>query len=190
MHMLMDALGEQDEPILTESLRKAAAFLSQQHDRLAAGVWFLHDGLEHSIEAMREGPFRMLPSRALGKSEANMLVLNSHLDATVALDRYMEVTGDTQHQLLVVKAMSATRAVLSLRPAEWLYKPLFWTIRLTFLPRANAEKLPVHLKVLKRLAWKYLIPTLPHIKAPSALAMPGNIGEPSLRYRYEYSPSI
>ncbi len=174
MHMLMDALAERDDPAVRYALDRAAAFLAKQTDKLDAGVWFLHDELEHSLEAMRQGPFRWRHSRVLGKSEANMLVLNTHLDATIAMDRYRLVTGDTRHQSLVVQALSATRAVLSLRPTEWLYRPLFEAIRLTFLPTAQAERLPPHLRLLKRLAWKYLIPLLPRIKARfPRIVMPG-----------------
>ena len=192
MHMLMDVLAENEDPAVRAALERAAAFLARQTDKLDVGVWFLHDALEHSSETLREGPFRWLPSRALGKAEANMLVLNSHLDATVALDRYREVTGDTRHQTLVAQAVLATRAALSLRPAEWLYKLLFRAIRLTFLPTAQAARLPLHRRALKRLAWKYLIPLLPYIKARyPRMVMPGGYidRELSLRvFAHEYLP--
>ena len=192
MHMLMDALAENEDPAVRAALERAAAFLARQTDKLDAGVWFLHDELEHSSETLCEGPFRSLPSRVLGKSESNMLVLNSHLDATVALDRYREVTDDTRHQALVAQAVSTTRSVLSLRPAEWLYRPLFRAIRLTFLPSARAARLPLHRRALKRLAWKYLIPLLPYIKARwPRMVMPGGYidRELSLRvFAHEYLP--
>ena len=192
MHMMMDALSEKEGEDVCTALGRAGAFLARQTDKLDAGVWFLHDDLEHSSETLRQGPFRWLPSRALGKSETNMLVLNTHLDATVALDRYREVTGDTRHQPLVDQAVSATRAVLSLRPAEWLYELLFRAIRLTFLPTAQATRLPLHQRALKRLAWKYLIPLLPHIKARwPRIVMPGGYidRELSLRiFAHEYLP--
>jgi hypothetical protein len=184
MHLLMDALAESDEPEVCKALERAAGFLARQTDKLDVGIWFLHDGLEHSVEAMQEGPFRWLPSRALGKSESNMLVLNSHLDATVALDRYREVAGDARYQSLVAEAVLATRTALSLRPADWLYKPLFRAIRLTFLPAAQAARLPLHLRALKRVAWKYLIPLLPRIKALSPrIAMPGGYIDRELSMR-------
>lgn len=192
MHMLMDALAQEDDPAVRTALERAARFLSLQTDKLNAGTWFLHDELEHSVEAVRQGPFRWLPSRALGKSEANMLVLNSHLDATVALDRYGEVTGDARHQSLVARAVSATRAVLALRPAEWLYRPLFRAINLTFLPTDEAKRLPLYLRALKRLAWKYLIPLVPLIKARyPRIVMPGGYVDRELSLRifaYEYLP--
>lgn len=192
MHMLMDALAENDDPTLRTALERAAAFLARQHDRLDAGIWFLHDELEHSVEALREGPFRWLPSRTLGKSESNMLVLNSHLDATIALDRYREITGDGQYQDLVAQAVAATRAVLSLRPAEWLYRLIFRAIRLTFLPTREAQQLPRRLRALKRVAWKYLIPLLPRLKARwPRLAMPGGYVERELSLRafaHDYLP--
>lgn len=184
MHMLMDALDEKEDPFVRKALERAAAFLSGQTDELDAGEWFLHDELEHSVEALREGPFRWLPSRALGKSEPNMLVLNTHLDATIALDRYWQLTGDSRHQSLVSHAVTTARAVLSQRPAEWLYRPLFWAIRLTFLPTAQARRLPLHLRALKRVARKYLIPLLPHIKARfPRIVMPGGYIDRELSLR-------
>lgn len=192
MHMLMDALAEKEDPVVRAALERAAAFLSRQTDELDVGVWFLHDELERSAEAMREGPFRWLPSRALGKSESNMLVLNSHLDATIAVDRYREVTGDTRYRGLVDQAVSATRAVLSLRPAQWLYALVFRAIRMTFLPTPQAERLPLSLRAVKRIAWKYLIPILPRLKARwPRLAMPGGYIERELAlllFAHEYLP--
>jgi len=181
MHMLMDALSECDDPALRQALERAAAFLSQQVDELDIGVWFLHDELEHRVETMRDAPFRWLPSRALGKSEANMLVLNTHLDATVALDRYAQVTGDARYRPLVAKSVRATRAALAMRPAEWLYRPIYKAIRRTFLPTSNGQQLSWHQRALKRVAWKYLLPLLPHIKTRyPRLVMPGGYIEREL----------
>lgn len=192
MHMLMDALTEQEDPAVRTALERAAGFLALQTDRVGSGAWFLHDELEHSSETLGEGPFNWVSSRAFGKAEANMLVLNSHLDATVALDRYRQVTGDPRHKALVDQAVSATRTVLSLQPADWLYKPLFQAIRLTFLPTEQAARLPLHLRILKRVAWKYLIPLLPDIKAYwPRIVMPGGYidRELSLRlFAHEYLP--
>jgi hypothetical protein len=185
MHMLMDALAERDDPSIRHALERAAAFLSRCSDPLNCGMWFLHDELERSAEALREGPFRWVASRAFGKSESNMLVLNSHLDATIALDRYRQVTGDVQYADLVDRAKAATRAVLSQRPIEWLYALLFRWIRLTLLPTQIARGLPLHKRVLKRIAWKYAIPTLPYLKARfPRLVMPGGYVERELSARF------
>lgn len=192
MHMLMDALVEREDPVVRSSLERGAAFLSRQIDELDAGMWFLHDELEHRVETMRDGPFRWIPSRALGKSETNMLVLNSHLDATVALDRFAQVTGDSRYRPLVAKAKQATRAALGMRPAEWLYRQMYKAVRWTFLPTAQAVQLAWHQRAFKRLAWKYLIPMLPHIKARlPRLAMPGGYIERELSlkiFAHEYLP--
>lgn len=113
-----------------------------------------------------------------------MLVLNSHLDAIVAMDRYRHVTGDARYRSLIDRAVSATHAVLSLRPLEWLYKILFKAIHLTFLPTGRAARLPAHLRALKRVAWKYLIPLLPHIKARfPRIVMPGGYIDRELSLR-------
>ena len=174
MHMLMDALSERDDPELLDSLRRAAAFIAKQHDRLAAGIWFLHDELEHSTEGMNQGPFHWYPSRVLGKSESNMLVLNTQLDATIALHRYGEITGDRQYSSLVDSARKATDAVLRLDTANLLYRGVFWAIGLTLLPTSDAKALPLSLRAVKRLTWKHLIPRLSRIKtAFPRIVMPG-----------------
>jgi len=192
MHLLMDVLDERQDLVVRSALEHAADYLSRQTDKLDTGVWFLHDELEHSVETMRNGPFRWIPSRALGKSESNMLVLNSHIDASVALSRYRKVAGDVRHEDVVRQALAATRAVLSLRPADRLYRLIFQAVRLTLLPSSQAARLPLHLRALKRLAWKYLIPILPRLKAMfPRMVMPGGYIERELSLRlfaHEYLP--
>ena len=174
MHLLMDALSERDDPAVRQALEKAAAYVAKQKDQLAIGTWFLHDELEQSVEAMKRGPFHWIPSHALGKSESNMLVLNTQLDTSIALERCRQLTGDLSHQATLSSAHAATCAVLALRPAEGLYRALFRAIGLTFLPAPEASRLPLWQRAVKRLAWKYLIPQLPRIKAKwPRLVMPG-----------------
>jgi len=184
MHLMMDALAQGPDAQVEAALRRAAAFLAQQHERLAAGVWFLHDELELSVERMKQGPFRWVASRALGKSEANMLVLNTQLDASIALDRYRDITGDEKFAELVMSARQATQAVLGLRPAETLYRCIFWCIGLSFLPTPQASALPAWKRALKRLTWQTLIPRLPDIKARfPRLVMPGGYIDRELTLR-------
>lgn len=184
MHLMMDTLAEAPDEHVARALSAAAGFLAKQTEALSFGHWLLHDELEHSVEKMRLGPFRWVPSRAFGKSESNMLVLNSHLDATVALDRYAELTGDSQHAALVASARESTRAVLALRPAEWLYRLLFRLVGLTFLPTEQAARLPLWQRALKRLAWQKLIPLLPDLKARwPRLVMPGGYIDRELALR-------
>lgn len=174
LHLLMDAWSESRDPAIGAAMRRASGFLAQQRDSVAGGTWFLHDELEHDAKHLDKGPFRWLKSRAFGKSVSNMLVLNTQLDITVALDRYHEITGDATQAPHVNSALQATRAVLAARPAEWLYRPLFAAIRLTLLPTDQAAALSLPLRALKRIAWKYLIPLLPDIKVRfPRLVMPG-----------------
>ena len=174
LHLLMDAWSEGHDPVIGTAMRRAAEFLAHQRDRVAGGTWFLHDELEHDVLRLDKGPFRWLKSRAFGKTESNMLVLNTQLDITVALDRFRELTGDVRLADHVRAACLATREVLAARPAEWLYRPLFKMITLTLLPTAQAAALSLPLRALKRLAWKYLIPRLPDIKVRfPRLVMPG-----------------
>ena len=53
------------------------------------------------------------------------------------------MTGDRQYSEQVASALGATRKLLSLRPAEWLYRSLYWAVGLTLLPVKEAEQLPV-----------------------------------------------
>jgi hypothetical protein len=164
MHLLMDAVAEQDDDAIKKALKKAADFISRQHDKLDCGTWFLHDELEKSEEGMDEAPFHYLKSNAFGKSQSNMLVLNTQLDTFVALYRYSRLTGDGQYGELLESAATATDTVLSARPADWLYRPVFKAIELTLLPTDIASRLPVHVRLIKRIAWKYLVPLVPRIK--------------------------
>jgi hypothetical protein len=174
VHMLMDEYCRAPNPKLGELLKMAAHFLAQHTDQIDAGTWFLHDSLEKSPEAMNTAPFGWVSSRALGKSTSNMLVLNTHLDSTIALDRYAAITGDGQHNALVASARSAAQRVLALRTAEPFYRLLFWIINLSFLPVERASRLALPMRVLKRIGWKYLVPRLPAIKSRfPRLVMPG-----------------
>ncbi len=174
IHLLLDALSEGADPLVQRALERAVAFVAERAVEIDAGAWFLHDSLEGSTETMRRSPFAWLPSRALGKGESNMLVLNTHLDTAVAVARYGEVTGDSRYAALVASACKTTRYLLTLRPAEWLYRPLFAAIRLSFLPTPEAERLPAPVRAVKRIGWKYFIPWLGRVKDRyPRLVMPG-----------------
>jgi len=174
MHLLTHALEEQSDDIVRKALEKAASFISKQTDKIKAGTWFLHDSLEASLETQRLSPFRWARSTVLGKSPSNMLVLNTHLDAIIALIRYEQVTGDKQYAALVSSACGAAKAVLDLRTAEWIYRPLFWAIGLSLLPVSAQKDLSLPMKAVKRLAWKFFIPWLYRIRNMfPRLVMPG-----------------
>lgn len=181
MHLLAAYCEETDDPRARAALEKAADFAAERIDRLDIGAWYLHDSLETSAETLTRYPFRTHASRVLGKSTSNMLVLNTHLDTNIAMRRCALVTGAARHDDLIASASAATRAILALRPAEWLYRPLFKAIGLTFLPAEQARLLPLPLRAMKRLAWKYLVPLLPRIKARyPRLVMPGGFIEREL----------
>jgi hypothetical protein len=138
MLMLEAGLQEEADETIHRALEKAAAFLDACTDKTDIGLWFLHDSLEGSVASMeemrRQTKTPWIPSRTLGKSPTNKLILNTHLDAIVALDRYREVTGDAQYAGHIDSARAAARSVLGLRPAEPLYR-LYWFIGLTLLLR-------------------------------------------------------
>lgn len=165
VHLLMDEFQRTSCPQVKTALEKAVSFLSKTTDTLNCGTWFLHDSLELSEQAMNSGPFKWIENKTLGKSISNMLVLNTHLDTSIAINRYGRITGDVQHQNLVVSALNSTRTILGLKAADWLYKPLFWAIGLTMLPTEKASQLPFPIRAIKRFAWQTLIKILPDIKS-------------------------
>lgn len=174
MHLMMDSLDERNDPVVRDALGRAADFIAGKHDVIAAGAWFYHDELECNADGMTRGPFRWWPSSALGKSPQNMLVLNTHLDALVALDRYHRVTGDERFASLVESGFEAARVVLALRPMEWLYRILFSAIELGLTPTTQAAALPAWKRMWKRIGWKVFVPRLPRIKTRyPRLTMPG-----------------
>lgn len=184
VHLLMDEFQRSGCLHVKASLQKAVAFLSKTTDQLGCGIWFLHDSLELSVQAMNSGPFKWIANKTLGKSVSNMLVLNTHLDTTIAINRYGRITDDKQYQDLVVSALKSTRAVLGLNAADWLYKPLFWAIGLTMLPTEQASKLTFPVRAIKRFAADYLIKKLPDIKASyPRLVMPNGYIDRELSLR-------
>ena len=174
MHLMMDALSEADDPLVRTALARGMHFISDKHDNTAVGAWFYHDELETSEAGMHRAPFKWWPGTALGKSPQNMLVLNTQLDTLVALDRYGTLTGDKQYAPLVDSGYEAVRAVLSLRPMEWLYRLVFSAINLTLMPTEQAAQLPLWQRLWKRIGWQVFVPRLPRLKTRyPRLAMPG-----------------
>jgi hypothetical protein len=178
MLLLEAALEEAPAVALGNALKKAASVLSEGTDRTSIGLWFFHDSLEHSVEMTEKSGIRWIPSRELGKSPATKMILNSHLDAIVALDRYREVSADSQYSEHVASALSAARTLLALRPAESLYRALYWAIGLTLLPAQEAVRLSLPLRVVKRLTRDWVIPRLHRIKRRfPRMVMPGGLIE-------------
>jgi len=174
MHLMMDALTEADDPVVRTALARGMHFISDKHDTTAIGAWFYHDELETSETGMRRAPFKWWPGTALGKSPQNMLVLNTQLDTLVALDRYGTLTGDTQYAPLIDSGYEAARAVLLLRPMEWLYRLVFSAVDLTLLPTEQAARLPLWQRLWKRIGWQVFVPRLPRLKTRyPRLVMPG-----------------
>lgn len=194
VYLLAAALEETPrDATVRGALERAAAFLAGHTDQVAQHTWFLHDTLEKSEQSMALSPFRWVRSRAFGKSPSNMLVLNTHLDNSLALSRYQQASGDERHAELLRSGHSASRAVMMQRPAETLYRLLFRLIELTLLPPERAARLPLPLRVLKRLTWQHLIPKYLHrIKARyPRLVMPGGYIDRALTLRglsHQYLP--
>jgi len=190
MHLMMDALTEADDPVVRTALARGMHFISDKHDTTAIGAWFYHDELETSEAGMRRAPFKWWPGTALGKSPQNMLVLNTQLDTLVALERYGTLTGDTQYAPLVDSGYQAARAVLSLRPMEWLYRLVFSAVDLTLLPTEQAARLPLWQRLWKRIGWQVFVPRLPRLKTRyPRLVMPGGYVDRELSlqtWAYDY----
>ncbi len=182
MLILEAGLEESGDPALRDGLARATEFLLRHTDRTDIGLWFLHDSLETSaenMEIMREQTRTpWIPSRTLGKSPCNKLILNTHLDAIVALERYRRLTGAERHAGSVASAREAARTLLRLRPAERLYRLIYRAIDLTLLPKERAMRLSWPLRALKRLTWMYVQPNMHRIKRVwPRLVMPGGLIE-------------
>ena len=164
MLLLEAALKEYSDEIIKKALARAAYFISRQTDKTDLGLWFLHDSLEESADMMRslckQTGSTWIPRRTLGKSPTNKLILNTHLDTIIALEQYRQVTADNQYTEQVNSALDATRSLLALRPAEILYRLVYSAINLTLLPTHKAVQLPLPIRAIKRLTWKYIIPQL------------------------------
>lgn len=158
VQLLAAELERTRDPVLASALSRTAAFLSRQVDNTDAGAWFLHDSLEISEQTMRNYPFSWIATTWLGKSPTNLLILNTHMDSMLALNRYRKLSAETRYDDLLRSAHTATLRILAAQPANWIYKPLMWAIRLTLLPRAEQAALPLPLRALKRLVWKHLLP--------------------------------
>jgi len=165
VHLLLDSLEEARDGAVEQALDRATEFTSRHKDETAIGSWLLHDSLELSEAGMKQSPFRWLPSRVLGKSPSNMLVLNTHLDSLVFLDRYQQVTGERRHASLIESAHAAAKTVLNLRPLDWMYAAIFHLLRLTLLPTRAQASLPLPVRVLKRFSWQWLGPNLYRLTA-------------------------
>ncbi|MBU1664376.1 MAG: hypothetical protein KKG92_03125, partial [Gammaproteobacteria bacterium] len=118
--------------------------------------------------------------------------LNTHLDTTIALARYSQVCKEPSYRTLVESARKATNAIMALDSANWLYKLLFRAINLTLLPSAQARRLPLYKRAIKRLAWKYHTPNFYRIKAIfPRLVMPGGYIDRNLAlgsFAFHYLP--
>ncbi|MDP1636699.1 MAG: hypothetical protein Q8L62_01200 [Candidatus Nitrotoga sp.] len=164
VHLLAHARARNNDPELDQALRRAATFLATRRDTVNGEVWFLHDSLEVSMETQHCSPFRWTESRAFGKSPSNMLVLNTHLDTLVALERAADITGDPTHVPLLASARKAAAWALTLSPAQGIYRAIFLLQDLCWLPKAEAMRLPVLKRVLKRIGWKYLEPRIHQVR--------------------------
>lgn len=196
MLMLAAGLEEFGDAAIGVALTKAAAFLATCTDKTDIGRWFLHDSLENSAEAMeemrRQTKTPWIASRTLGKSATNKLILNTHLDAIVALERYRDATGDGQYAGLIDSARGAARALLAMRPAEALYRLIYKAIDPTLLPKEQAMALSLPLRLLKRLTWMYLTPQMHRVKRLfPRIVMPGGLIErhiAPMHYDINYHP--
>jgi hypothetical protein len=106
------------------------------------------------------------------------MILNTNLDTTVCLDRFREVTGDGRYTERVASAVAATRTLLGLRPAEPLYRALYWAVGLTLLPAQQARQLSLPMRALRRVTSRYVVRRLHHVKRRfPRMVMPGGLIE-------------
>ncbi|MDY6828003.1 MAG: hypothetical protein SV583_01375 [Pseudomonadota bacterium] len=165
IHCLLDHWTLEQDNTLLPALQRAVAFIVGERSTIDAGVWFLHDSLEQSAEAMAKSPFKWTSSTALGKQPGNMLVLNTQIDTLIALLRHQAITGDSAHAAVIASAERALQAVLQARPMEPLYRLVSWILGLDMQPEHTAAALPLPMRAIKRFGWKYLAPRLHRLKS-------------------------
>lgn len=188
IQLLAAELEHAPDPTLQQALALTTSYIARQVDQTEIGPWFLHDSLETSVEGMRLYPLPWSPSTWLGKSRTNLMILNTHMDGILALDRYREVSRDESHSNVLVSARDALKTVLAYRPAEWLYRPLMKLMALTVLPKAKQEALSLPARALKRITWKYLIPRLHWLMniAPRFIMPNGFVNRSTSQHDYSY----
>lgn len=184
MLLLAMAFEEYRDPAIAEALLRAADFLCTLTDETALGTWFLHDGLEMSERTQSLAPFPWVRSTRLGKSPSNMLVLNTHLDALVVLDRVRELTGVTKYDEVIASGRRATAGFLALRPCDAVYRMFEKLLALTWLPPQRGRRLPLPQRALKRIAWKYVVPAFHHFRSRyPRIVMPGGFIDRAINLR-------
>ena len=143
-------------------------------------------------ELCRQTGSTWIPARTLGKSPTNKLILNTHLDTIVTLEQYRDVTGDNQYTEQLTSARAAARGMLALRPAEALYRAGVSGNTANTVTDTGGRTLPLVVRAVKRLTWKYLTPQLHRIKRLfPRLVMPGGLIERHLsmpHYDINYHP--
>lgn len=164
IHMLCADYEQTGDMTVLDALRKAVDYMKVQCESLTVGRWYLHDSLEKSVGKGQRGPASFHVSNKLGKSASNMLVLNTHLDAILALHRFEEVTGEGGLDEEIMSGVDAALAVLGLRSADIIYRLLFSFIELTFYPARAAREFFYPVRVMRRLARIIFIPLIPVIK--------------------------
>lgn len=164
LHRLMDELETAPSDAMREALNEGVAFLAERTDTLDSGTWFLHDSLELSVESMPKRPFEWASSRAFGKSESNMLVLDTHLDTLVAFDRYRALTTEREYDTLIESARTSLCTVLEARPAEWPYRLLFGALGPSLLPTPLGRELPALQRAFMSIGWKSIAPNWHGVK--------------------------
>jgi len=164
IHMLSADYEQTGDITVLSALRKAVDYLKVQCETLTVGRWYLHDSLEKSVGEDKRGPASFYISNKLGKSASNMLVLNTHLDAILALHRFEEVTGEGSLDNEIMSGVDAALAVLGSRSADIIYRFLFLFIELTFYPVRAAREFFYPVRIMRRFARIIFIPLLPVIK--------------------------
>lgn len=123
---------------------------------------------------MRQMPLPWVAAKTLTSRETNTLTLNTHIDTTIALKRAGRLLGKDWWTGEVASADRALHRILALRPAETLYRALFWALSLTLLPRRQAQTLGLAKRTVRYVARTAILPRWSRFKAwRPRLVMPG-----------------
>lgn len=174
IHLFLDAFTLNPSPVIAAHLSRAVDYICKKSSQISGKTWFLHDELEQNSSSMEKAPFSWIPSKVLDKSVANMVVLNTHVDTLVAVDRFYDVSGDDKYMGTVSSARDAADMLLRLDSAKFLYWIIFLGINLTFIPYSKLRNIGLAGRIVKKISAQWLVPRLPLLKTKfPRIVMPG-----------------
>jgi len=137
LHLLISQYEKTNDLIWLQAAERGMDFVIENLTEPLANnqVWFLHD----TIEEERHHHFQ---STLFGKTPANSLCLNTHVQALTVLHRLCAVKPEeTKYATLFQQGIQALQTALEYKPAERIYRSLDWLMQ-TFIPAWRSDDPP------------------------------------------------